>query len=460
MKAWNSKPVANPGHASRWLLAALLLLTAAAVLAGRAPYLHDFGEWLYQAQIVKDLLTGETMGDGFQLAAYPVPNSLATLLLAALSALLPPLWAGKVFLLLLLGGWYVVIRVFARRYLPPVGRDGVALVLFALAALSTFFWYGFISYQLGLLLLAAFLAINRETTSPCIIATFALALFFAHAMTFLVFGLFIACRLLFNWQWKIVAALVPSGLISLWYLAGRHLADAAVPPVNAQWSGWMEALLYKAAYPAMIGPFRNLLLPDGSGPLDQWPLLYRTGAAVNFAVSAGLAVFLVSALWRGMRLHAGETPGKVANRRALATTLLLLGLAYAFGPYHFFGLINPGGRLLLPLLMFALMLDGAAFAARPWIVWPIAVTALLSSGLYLALMLQARSPEFETRAPPRPPGAADLSVFEYNERLNRSSRYRYFNYRVFAFADRFERIEASDYGEPAFHTGLLIRQDK
>ena len=194
--------------AGRLLMVALVAIPALAVVIGRAPYLHDFGEWLYQAEIVRRLVLGDPAVAAFSVASYPVPNSLATVILAALNQLFPPLTAGRVFLVTLLLAWFPIIRLFMTRVVEPRWRDTATLCGYALAALSTFFWYGFVSYQLGLLLLTAFLAIYRENTRATTIAVFGLALFFAHAMAFLVFVLFLGTRLLFGWKRSIIAGLV------------------------------------------------------------------------------------------------------------------------------------------------------------------------------------------------------------------------------------------------------------
>ena len=219
------------------LLILLIALTILAIIIGRAPYLHDFAEWLYQAQIVKNFAVDPASVSGFTMASYPVPNSLVTTLLAGLSFVFTPSWAGKIFLILMLLSWYGVIRLFTRRFVEAQWRAAATLVLFSCFALATFFWYGFMSYQLALILLTWFFATFREDTTSPVIAVFGLAIFFSHAIVFLVYGLFLGVSLLLRWNNKIVVGLLPATVCSLWFLAGRQVAKCEPQRIGANWNG-------------------------------------------------------------------------------------------------------------------------------------------------------------------------------------------------------------------------------
>jgi hypothetical protein len=440
-----------------FLLVTLIAMTVLAILIGSAPYLHDLAEWLYQGQIVKNLLMGNDSVSGYTVAAYPVPNSLATLLLAGLSFILPPLWAGKIFLVLMLLAWYAVTRLFTDRFVDASWRSAATLSLYALTALATFFWYGFISYQLGLLFLTLFFSIYRDDTPGIVIAVFGLVIFFAHALVFLVFALFMGIRLVLSWKWAIVSGLMPSAMLSAWFLAGRHLAAVEPQRIDAIWSGLSEALMYKAGYPAMLGPFKNFILPGGASLLENQPWIYWAGLGANFAVAAVLGILVLATLHSFLKNDLPAIREFPDIRVTYATTLTLMILAYLFAPYHFFGLINAGGRLLIPILLMAFMLGGGmVFPLVRILVWPIALFGLLSSGSYLYLMARTQAPEFSPLETPTVETKPSDSVFDFNEQLYAATRYKYFNYRVFAFAHRFEQIESEQYGELAFRHGLLI----
>jgi hypothetical protein len=440
------------------LLIMLMVLTILAIIIGKAPFLHDFAEWLYQGQIVKKSIVDSASISHFTMARYPVPNSLVTALLAGLSFIFTPLWAGKAFLILMLLAWFRVIKLFTRRFVDRQWRGAAALVLFASTALCTFFWYGFVSYQLALLLLAWFFAIYRKQTSGLVIAAFGLAIFFAHAMVFLVFGLFLGVSLLLRWNNAVVAGLLPATACSLWFLVGRHIAQVEPQKIGAAWSGLRETLIYKAGYPAMLGPFKNFLLPDGSSLLENHAWVYWSGLVVNFAVVAVLGVLIPVVWWNYLRADQSESAEEPVLRAAWAISMALISVFYLAAPYHFFGLVNPGGRVLIPLLLMAFMLGGGL--AKPFIrivVWPVVLFSFVSSGSYFYLMLQTRQAEFSPVITTSVNALPSTSVLDFNDQLYASTRYKYFNYRVFAFAHRFEQIEAEQFRGLTFRHGMLIK---
>ncbi len=446
-----------PGFAVT-LLAALMGL---AIVLARAPYLHDFAEWLYQAQIVKQFVVEPASVSGFTLATYPVPNSLVTATLTVLSLAFEPILAGKVFLLLMLLAWAAVIRLFTARYVPATWRGTATLVLWPTLALSTFFWYGFASYQLALLFFTWFLSAYRGGTSAKTIALFSLAIFFSHAMVFLVFGLFLGIRYLLTRNRAILVGLLPATACSLWFLAGRYLANVEPQRIDAQWSSLREALIYKAGYPAMLGPFKNFLLPDGSGPLDKHAWLYWLGLTANFAVAAVLGVLLAAALLPFLKSDRSKDRDDPSLQTTCALSMLAIVVFYLIAPYHFFGLVNPGGRVLLPLLLLAFVLN--ADAVRRYVTllsWPVALFSLLTVGTYLYLMIESRQAGFPAAATLATHQVAPAaSVLDFNRRLYADARFRYFNYRVFNFSRRFEQIEDRRYEGLTFRHGMVIRYE-
>jgi hypothetical protein len=440
------------------LLMTLMVLTMLAIIIGRAPYLHDFAEWVYQGQIVKKTVLDAASVSQFTMANYPVPNSLVTMLLAGLSFVFTPLWAGRVFLILMLLGWFGVIRLFSGRFIDPQWRGAASLVLFVSTALATFFWYGFASYQLALMLLTWFFAVYRTETPAPVVAAFGLAIFLAHAIVFLVFGLFLGVTLLLKWNKSVVVGLVPATVCSLWFLIGRHFAQVEPQKIGAVWSGLREAVIYKAGYPAMLGPFKNFLLPDGRSLLENFGWVYWPGLLVNFAVAAVLGILIIAVGWKYLRGRTVDHQHDPLLRKAWAISMALIMLFYLFAPYHFFGLVNAGGRLLLPLLLMAFMLGGRL--ALPFVrivLWPVILFSFITSGSYFYLMLQTRQPGFSPQATATAKTLPANSVLEFNDQLYASTRYKYFNYRVFSMARRFDQVESEQFQGLTFRHGMLIK---
>ena len=441
-------------------LLALIFLTAVSLIIAKAPYMHDFAEWVYQAQIIKMFIVDPAAVSQFTMAGYPVPNSLASAILTGLSFLFTPVWAGKVFLILMLLAWYRVISLFTARFVDEQWRAAARLVLYASIALATFFWYGFISYQLALLLLCWFFASYREDTKAFVIAAFAVGIFFSHAIIFLVFGLFLGVRLLLKWNWSVVVGLLPATFLALWFLAGRHLANVEPQRIDASWNGLREMLIYKAGYPAMLGPFKNFLQSDGTSLFENHPWLYWLGFVTNFAVVAALGLLVLVVFWKYLRKDLLDSDEASLLRNSWAISIVLLIIFYVFAPYHFFGVVNAGGRIIVPVLLMAMMLGGnLARLFVKIVVWPVALISLLTVSSYYYLMLQTRHVDFSPVAKSSISIKTSDSVLDFNEKLYAATRYKYFNYRVFAFAGRFEQIESKRFRGLAFRHAMLIKYD-
>lgn len=442
-----------------WLGNLLLPAMALLLLLAPSPYLQDFPEWLYQGFILAMKLVEPERVSRFILAPYPVPNSLAPFALALLCLLFEPILAGRLFLLLLLLGWWLVLRAFVRRHLPGHQSPSLFALLVAVVALASYFWYGFIGYQLGLLLWFAFLTWGRRERSALWLGLFGIAIFFSHAMVFLTWGLVMGlwalhCREL---RGRVTAAIIPSVALSLAYLIGQHLAGVEPQFVDARIENLTEAIWFKLASPLVLGGFRNLILPDGTSLLEDQPWLYWTGAASNgltllILATSTLVVFFGPAQNRRPS-GSQEPPWPVPVLRYSGLVLILV---YLLAPYNLGGLIHPGGRLLLPLLAITLMLASPRLLA--WIRWA-ALAAILGATISLGsygLLIQrvGTGPiEGELRPSGQPPRH---SVLAFNQWMFANTAYKYFNYRLFAFAGRFRQLREGRLEGLTFHTGSII----
>jgi hypothetical protein len=342
------------------------------------------------------------------------------------------------------------------------------LVLLGTVALSSFFWYGFISYQLGLWLLLLFLIECHRDSPPWKLGLFGVLLFFSHAIVALIWCLILAA-------WSIQAMiehdgsimkrlragllaglpLLPVVALALWYLIGRFsVPDNDILP-DAQMSSLLEASLFKGGYPLMLGTFRNVLQADGRAIFEDWPIVYLVGALSNAALVILIGFWGLNGLWGARNRSATST----RHDPALWWVVYAMLVLYVVLPYNFLGLLNPAGRLLLPTVMILLLI--APVSALRWWRWA-AVPA--SAGLLFSLLGYAglvgslpsdaarQSVSFLSAKLP-PPGA---SVFPFNQALYSNTRFPYFNYRVLVHSKRFGQLLDGNYAGLGFRTGLLI----
>lgn len=442
----------------------LLLVFLSIIWSASAPYLHDFGEWVYQSRVLTLYWTQPDQVSGFQWTGYPVPNMLAILIMAILGLISPAILAAKIFLSLLLMAWYLVLRKFVHQLGNDVNPNALLFVLFSLVGLSNFFWTGFVSYQLALLLLTVFLTRFKPAITATELSVFALLIFLSHAMVFLVFVLLIALETpRTSRPWRYLLALTPSATLALWFVLGRHLSGYVAPLADASLAGWKEAIIYKLGYPLMLGPFKNLLQPDLSSLLDQLPGLYWLGFASNVVVVSGMGILILLAIFRqhqpSQRLNAGDP---TMSRQTLWIAAWVLFLFYILSPYNFFGLINPAGRVAIPLVLICLLLlnHTPRISYLKHILKVLAPVTLLFTFFtvfsYMVLMQRAADLGYLINGQAQKGKPPAGSVLDYNAWIYSQARYNYFNYRIFGFSKRFQDIEQGRYERLAFRTALLV----
>lgn len=437
------------------LLGSVCVVFGLGLLIASGPQLHDFGEWLFQAQVLARKVANPETVLAYEVAGYPVPNSLAVVVMAMMCLVLPPLAAGKLFVAGLLTVWVFAAEVFSRRFFDGVLEQWICrCVIICCGGFGSFLFYGFVSYQLAAALLVWFVGAYRQRTSVLVVMTFSVLIFFSHAAIFLQLGLIITlCVFAGGFPVRHLLALIPSGLLSLWFLLGKYGGSAQQVDTLASWAGWVEAIIYKAGTLTMLGPFRNILESDGSAVLENLPALYWAGFAVNLLVSLALGLFVLMALWRGR----GYALGQRSHRRALYLFASLLAALVVVAPQFFFGMLNPGVRLALPaLLAAAAITTGGLPRAAGFVAMMIAVTTLGSVLLYSIAMVNGRQSEALASAPEVPPLETRTSVLAFNRWLYRHTRYDYYNYRVYAFDWQLQNIRRQDFSDLEFRTGLIL----
>jgi len=461
LKFQNNQVKSSETHAICGLGLIAVFVFFLGLFAGSTPYLHDFGEWMFQGKVLALKLLSPDDVTAFQLAAYPVPNSLAIFILSVLNMLFSPMIAGKLFLGCLIAAWCIAAHLFCKRFFPKEpDRAAAWLLIVCLAGFSSFFWYGYVGYQLGALVLLMFLALYRASMSLTSIVLFSVLAFFSHAMIFLQFGLIVFLAVIVaRYPLRHALALIPATVLSLLFLTGRYLAESSVPKGGAAWNGWLEIVVYKAGTVTMLGPFKNFILPDGRALLESYPALYWSGVLANVIVTGLVAYLILLVLIKQFKPALRGYRNKDAGLKiALYAFSVITVVLYLLAPHHFFGMENPGIRLVIPLLFTVLSLLSTSSVRLPYLLVYMAGVVTVSTVIAYAVTLKLGDNPAQTfQRNEAPPAHVRKSVLAFNEWLYRNTRYSYYNYRIFAFEKRLDQLRHENYTDLVFRTGPLVQ---
>lgn len=339
------------------------LIAPVVVVAGYMA-LQDFGEWNYQGYVLGRAFRGETLGVA-TLKDYPVPYSLGNLVLGGLGAVLPPFFAGiaAAAVQVLLGALAMAAVVRNR------GLDWrvATPVLATLVILGSGLWNGYAAHQIGLAVLAAWLAVPRDhRSSAAVVLVFSLLTFFSHALIFFSFAVAAGVLALADRRTvRVALAAVPSVALTLWYATNSPPEAAGGGVSLATPVDWVT---YKGYTFAKSGGYQNLIV-NGVG--DDRTLML-VGAAVN-AVTVGLVLLLALPLLARLR------PSTWRQHADLLAGLAMIVIGLAL-PAFFLGIVNPAERVIGPGL---LLLAVAALEGGRWPALRVLTAAASCAGLLL-----------------------------------------------------------------------------
>ena len=334
------------------------LALAGTVASLPALWLVDLPAWVFQGA----LWTAE-MADAratpWSLARHPVPNTLATLLPALLLTFAGPVWTGKAIAIGLLAAGFAAAWSLAQASSADARSTWPrAAILAACVVVSSSFWNGYLGFQIGVIAALGLGAVwlRRGRLAPGVVAVGTVILFFAHAIPFGAVALAIGLDALRRRDGRTLLALVPSGLLTIGYLAAR----SALPGggfLDAQGSGGpLRWLAYNAYTVLKVGPFQHPDGLDGAGVLADLPAVYW--------IAVGLSGVFVAVLGAGLVRATTQMPA--GGRRLAACAAWTLALAGLAMPPFALNVVNPGERvvvLAVAALVALVPLDGRLLRA-------------------------------------------------------------------------------------------------
>ena len=326
-----------------WVYFFLVLAAyAAVVVAGKVPPAFvDYPDWVYEGVLFHAVLTGHPVA-GYVLKHYPVPNSLTTVGLGILDGFLPWQMAGKVWVVLYLAlaglsTWMVVRALRTRATLLLVIMPGILFV-------NLDFWYGHISFEMGVCLVLMLLALLVRGVSSGAVAGLLVLIFFMHmeacGIAFLLLGIW--CWVAREWRRALAA--IPALGLTCWYgiarIRGGNVDAGSVPAAGYRY-GSPAFLVYKANTLTKVFSYVNAQTLAGRSISER--LLGKWGFVAVLALSLVLSgICLVKIVLAAIQQTRGA--GIAPKRRVIAWFALALLCGSALLPQQLLGLADPGSR--------------------------------------------------------------------------------------------------------------------
>jgi hypothetical protein len=355
-----------PVFERRLTLALFPIVSVAALLpllAVTIPPLHDYPFHLARADAIAALFGQTSHPTHYALGSFLLPNVAMDVVTLGLTAFMPPLLAGRVFLglvvLLMVSGTAALHRALHGRLSPwPL-----------LAAFFLYNWiylYGFTNYLFGIGMtlwgVALWRAMRRTALVPRLLAgsILAVAILFCHLVAFGLFavilgGLALTDAFMFwrrNGQFALVPLLarllppsVPLAIALAVFVAVSPTAGQVREPITYfAWIGWKPLMAWRT----LTGPIPWLDLAT-IGPL--------------------LAMLVLAAALRQLRLAP-----------VMILPIALLALTFVVMPYGLFGSLYADARLPIAVLMVVI----AALDVRPLKPLTLVFSTALALGLLVA----------------------------------------------------------------------------
>jgi hypothetical protein len=336
-------------------LAALLLLLPLAVVT--IPPLHDYPFHLARADAIAALFGQVDHPTQYRIGSFLLPNVAMDVVTLGLTAFLPPVLAGRVFLavvLLLMASGVVALHRAVHGGLSPWP------LLAAFFLYNFIFLYGFTNYLFGLGMTfwgaAIWLATGRFSAQTRIVigTIVGVITLFCHLMAFgllaAIIGGFAITKAFFTWRESrrfdirpLLIAGVPLLITLGVFIAVSPTAGEAVRPfIYHAWIGWKPLMARRAA-------------------LSSFPWL-------DLATIGPLALMVaIAAVRPGLRVA-----------RTMILPLSLLALTFLAMPYSLFGSLYGDTRLPIAVLLAAI----AAVDLRPMKPTPLILGSVLATLLF------------------------------------------------------------------------------
>ena len=319
------------------VFAASIINALVLIWAHRFLPLSDYPDWVFEGSVVASLLQGKALA-AYTFKHYPVPNAAAVALIGLLDLVLSPETSGKVILSLCV----ILLALTSIYFLKSLRREPASPLLLVplLFLLNTFFFWGELSYILGLSLFLfyggyLFRRIYRtEPVSWWLLGGVSVGLFFCHFLSYaaailLTLVLFISESRIDMWR-PFAISFSPSIGLTIWYTIER----LSLRQPGSGWQFWTPHQLAGRIL-AVFSPF-----PEFLPWLDINTSEMKLFALLNLIVTIAMTLILPFCAFEWARARKPHL-GVLACAVACAIASVASGYSYA-------GIISPGERFLYP----------------------------------------------------------------------------------------------------------------
>jgi len=426
---------------------AIVIIYCLLFLLQEFAHLQDYSQWIFSGVVLNAKMLGTSLPD-YTLKTYPVPNSFLTVTIALLLFIFDAFWASKllvVFYIIMFAGiiYLTCKHTFPKKYLFR------SIIIFSTIAISSSFWNGYLNYQFALLLLALYYFLMlKGFDSPIKTLLFSLIIFFSHAAVFMVFFIFVCYRNAPIKKYRIkLLALIPSGLLTLWYLYGSFLIDNNIgnevlsSPIKGGVTGF---LLYKIYTFLKIGPFQNFILADGQSFLEGNTALY----CIFILISAlTLLVLLFNIFITICQQYRKE---KFIKRTVLFFSILFL--SYLLFPTKLLQVVNIGERFMIVGLMF--LLFNVSLNHR--VLASLTVVCIFFTAYNFFFLSTTIESDVVINKNIISQIDNEKLLSEDFQKFYTNTRQKYLNHRIYQGIDHYHAIATNDLTKDIFSTGIVI----
>ncbi|HET8936593.1 MAG TPA: hypothetical protein VFN67_24285 [Polyangiales bacterium] len=327
--------------------------------------MQDASAWVFEASLLHQKLAGHAASGCSLVDALP-PNAFAQLTIADLQSVLPAELAGRLYMMLCVGGLFASLVYLRVR--------GLALLAILPLCAGYPLYHGFLNYMAALPVLGfglGGLLRNPEARGArglALLLVVPTVLYTCHGTVLAVWGLLVLVQCWVRRSWQLLAR-AAVGFVPVLCLLALYVLQRNAEGAGVTWSA--GSLLATISY-RLRSPLRFFSVFHGLAPTYD-DVSLRAVAPVCAVLNVVYGVWLCAS---GVTWAVRARTSARLDERFLALSTLALCVCFLVLPHDVAKMLNPAERLLLP----AAMIGAAGASLRPRMPqrWGVVLYALLA----------------------------------------------------------------------------------